>query len=407
MPISVGRKGTPPANVLGTTETGVPTQTAQTQAGQQAAIAFTTASMLSSMIGAGLTASAGSAINNNPYGLPTRGFARGLWLSVTITSTGNTATVAAPTGVSNFPFCYLNNISLTKPNGDVLLPPNFNGYDAYLDNKYLARGIRPFDAKLSPVYSAPTTGAGATAGSGKFVLYVPFELDSVDAFGAQPNADGASQYQLNITTNTAAAAYGANYSATAGTAPNGTVNITIETMLDYWPVPAAQGAQIAPNSLGARSFLDMATPPVSSSSSNVKITTVGSNIRAVIFQLLNANGVRTDADWPNLTRLELEGVPFFSRYQDIWQDETARMYRYTGAKDSAGGIDSGVYVYFWPIARQGFVSPDSPRSQWLRTAPGSDFEFYPSVFGANAATLKIIASRVTMPSAANVNGSGR
>jgi hypothetical protein len=329
-----------------------------------------------------------------------------MWLSVTITSTGNSATVTAPSGAANFPFSYIAGLSLIKPNGDILLPPNLSGWDLYLDNKYLARGYQPFDAKQSPVYAAPTTGAGGTAGTGKFVLYIPFELDSVDAFAAQANADGASQYQLNISTNTAAVAYGTANNSTAGTPPNGTVNISIETQLDYWPVPAQQGAQVAPASFGARSFLDLQTPVVSSGTQQVKLTSVGSNIRAILFQLQNAAGARTDADWPNLTRIELEGIGFFSRDVDIWKDEMSRGYRYVGAQDAAGGIDSGVFVYNWPICRQGFVSADAPRSQWLRTAPGSDLELYPSTFGANAATLRVITSRVTMPSPKNVAASG-
>lgn len=396
-------KAIPGGNANGNVDTGVPAS-AQVQAGTKAVIPFVAASMLSSMLGAVLTATAGQPPINSPYGLPTRGFVRGMWLVVTIASSGNSATVAAPTGAANFPFSYLSGLSLVKPNGDILLPPNLTGWDLYLDNKYLARGFQPFDAKQSPIYVAPTTGSGGTAGTGKFALYVPFELDSVDAFAAQPNADGASQYQLAVSTATPAVAYGAAQNGSAGTAPNGTVSISIETQLDYWPVPAQSGAQTAPSSLGARSFLDLQTPVVNSGTSQVKLLAVGSNIRAIAFQLQTAAGARTDADWPALTRMELEGIGFFTRYADIWKDEMARAYRYTGALDAPGGIDSGVYVYAWPIMRQGYASVDSPRSQWLRTAPGSDLELYPANFGGGAASMRVLTSRVTMPASAPAGG---
>jgi hypothetical protein len=404
MALNLGKNaGGAPANPLGTTDTGVPAGTVPAGGKQQ--IGFTVASMLSSMVGATLLATAGQSPINSPYQLPTRGYVRGMWLSVTITVAANAATVVAPTGAANFPFSYISGLSLIKPNGDILLPPNTTGWDLYLDNKYFARGFQPFDPKQDPVFVTPTVGAGATAGSGKFILYIAFELDSVDAFAAQSNADGASAYSLNVTTNTAAIAYGASQNGTAGTPPTaGTTSLSFETQLDYWPVPAGSNVQVAPTSLGSRSFLDLQTPVVNASTSQVKLTAVGSNIRAIAFQLLNAAGARTDVDWPNLTRIELEGIGFFARYIDIWKSEMARSYRYIGALDGPGGIDSGVYIYNWPIMRQGFVSADSPRSQWLRTAPGSDLELYPSVFGAGATTLRVLTSRVTMPSAAAVAG---
>jgi hypothetical protein len=406
--MAIKRSSGQPGNTLGTADTGTTAGAATAAAGQRAQIPFTVASMMSSMTAATLAAPAGGAINNNPYGLPTRGFVRGMWLSVSVNVTGNAATVVAPTGAQNLPFSYISNISLTKPNGDILLPPNFNGTDLWLDNKYLARGFQPTDPKQSPVFVAPSTGAGSTAGTGKFILYIAFELDANDAFAAQPNADGAAQYQLNITTNTPAVAYGTANNTAAGVAPTASaVTLSFETMLDYWPVPAMQGAQTVPDSYGARQFLDLQTPPVTPSTSQVKLTAVGSGIRGMVFVLQNAAGARDDTDWPQLVRMELEGIGFFQRYQDIWKDEISRLCDYRFTQDTAGGIDSGVYVFNWPFSRQGFSSADSPRSQWLRTAPGSDLEFYPATFGAGATTLRVITNRVTLPSAQSAVGSGK
>jgi hypothetical protein len=265
---------------------------------------------------------------------------RFLRLTVTGTTAGNAAAVAFN---NDGPFNALQQISVLTANGDALTSP-IDGFSQYLINKYFALGTGRRDPVSDPVYSV-TTGAGATGGSFKFQILIPFEVDTRDAFCALENMAANQSYLLQMSLSPTSQIY--------TTAPTSAPVVTVRAVMEYWAAPAAQtstgvGQQTAPNGDGSVSLLQTQQPAiVPSTSQNIQLVNVGNTIRGQIFVLRTGAGVRTDADWPDVTTFYQNGQPLMLKTRDNWKSQMAQEYAITGgtsATPAVNTLDTGVYV---------------------------------------------------------------
>lgn len=227
-----------------------------------------------------------SAVPISPIQIPAAGHLAGVELLIQIATTGNAATTSAPTGITDSPWGVINQLSVVNAAGDNIISP-IDGYALYLINKYGAfRGQPPFvDPRRDAYFSALTTGAGATAPTGQFRLFVPFEIDPSQAFCAVPNLAANKAYILQIQLNPLASLFsgaGGN-----GTASNGTTTVTITAISHYWSVPAAVnaggvGQQQAPTGTGSVALWQIEPIVMSAGDKLLQLHNVGNVIREAI-----------------------------------------------------------------------------------------------------------------------------
>lgn len=352
------------------------------------AFTFTTGNM----VGAAVTPLA-------PIELPAAGFLRDIELLVTITSTGNAATVANPTGNHDVPWNYISSMQITNAAGDTIYVP-MGGYFYYLVHKWSGVYQPPFnDPRNLPQFAAPTTGAGATAGTGAFILNIPFELDPRDAFCALPNLAANKAYQVLINVNPVSTVY-----AGGGTAPNGTVTLNFTMTLNYWSQPnPANGAgmpqETAPGGVGSVSLWRLQSQVVTAGNKITQLLNVGNVIRDIVFVLYdNASpSKRTSADWPAISYIRLNNDQLFYKPSSNWESQMKLFFGFGSTaqtKDTAGNQDFGVYVIGDLLAQHGSVEPDNPRDQYLVTLDSTLLQHEAANFGAAAGTLFIMTNEV-------------
>lgn len=345
------------------------------------------------------TLAAGATTPVQPIELTAAGFLRYLDLDVTITSTGNAAAVANP-AVTDLPWNVINSFAVTNAAGDSIYVP-IGGYSLYLINKYGGVYESPFnDPRNDPAFTATTTGAGATAGSGRFLLRVPFELDPRDAFCSLPNLAANKNYQISMVLSSIAGIW------QGGTAPNGTVTVTIQITMHYWSQPnAANGAgypqETAPNGVGSVALYRLQTAPVAGGGNRVtQLLNVGNVIRWLSLTLYDtaAPNVRSDAQFSgiNYLRLNNDQLLYWPSLAN-WSSEMKKAYGYgvtAGTKDTAGNLDTGVYVVSEFMAQHDKVTVDGPRDQYLLTLDSTLLQHEAANFGATANLLQVLSCEI-------------
>lgn len=345
-----------------------------------------------------------SVVTARPIEVPASGFLRKLEFLFTVTSSGNSATVAAPGATLSFPWNLIASIQVTNAAGDSITVP-LTGYELYLINKYLGDREPPnCDPYNDPQYSAVVTGAGGTGGSFAFRLYFPFELDPRDAFCALPNMASNKSYQVIIQWNAVATIFA------GGTAPNGTVSLALTVDQHYWgqPQPAnAEGMpqETEPAANGSVSLFRRQADTVSAGGRVMQLYNVGNVIRWGAFYLQSsaANNPRTDSDFPALSYIRLNNDQMFLKRKGGWASEMRERYGFGTAaatKDAAGFLDTGVYVMSDYIVQHEHVTPDSPRDQYLVTVDATLYQYEAAVFGATASLFTLLQNEIKPNSAA-------
>lgn len=348
------------------------------------------------------TLQAGAATPAAPIELPAAGYLRDMVMIVQLTSTGNAATVALP-AVTDAPWNVIDSMQITNAAGDTIYVA-MNGYFYYLIQKYSACYQVPFnDPRDNPGFVALTTGAGATAGSGTFVLHVPFEQDPRDAFCALPNLAANKAYQVLI-----------NWAAISkvfqgGTAPNGTVTVSLTIVLNYWSQPqAANGAgypqQVTPQGVGSVSLWRIQTQPITGGDKITQLFNVGNVIKSIGFALYdNATpSKRDDTDWPAISYVRLNNDQLLYKPTTFWLDEMRQSTGFgkaAGTKDTALNLDTGVYWITDFYNQHGASEVDGPRDQYLTTLDATLLQHEGANFGANASTLYVLTNEIKPSSA--------
>lgn len=333
----------------------------------------------------------GASVPLPPIQVAAAGYLAGLECIVNITSAANAATVT--TTPADQPWAVINQMSLVNSAGDNIISP-VSGYQWYLMNKYGANRVQPpfNDPRRDPQFSALTTGAGATAGSGTFRLWIPVEVDPAQAFCAIPNLAANKAYNLNFLIAPTTAIY--------GVAPT-TPQVSITVIQHFWSQPsgvngAGVAQQVAPPSVGSVSLWQIETAPVTPGDRLIQSHNVGNVIREVIFILRTAAGVRTAADWPALSQIVLNNDLLFYLPLLEWQAHMAEAFGYnTGAVETSGGLDNGVFVLSqFMSVENGQAQPSGQRDQYLPTLDATLLQWRGTNIGATGSTLEILTNSI-------------
>jgi len=323
------------------------------------------------------------------------GYLRSLQLTVVGTTSGNAATVAFQ---PDAPFNVLQQITFTSPNGDSIISL-LDGFALYALVKYGAFASGPIDPVADPNYVL-TTGAGGTGGSFKFIIDIPIELDSRDAFTSLQNMAANQQFALQLSLNSLAQLY--------STAPTSAPVVTITAVMHYWSAPSQTNTDgnvqaTAPIGDGSLSLIQTQTPPITpGSQQNIQLLNVGNVIRFPLFILRNSSGVRTEADWPTVTNFYVNNDLWYYKPKDQWRTQHAREYELFPSAPTAtptkGALDNGVFP-FTDFINDGSsgdknVQAANNRNLWLVTGPGTAFNIEAVNWGASASTLQVIENVV-------------
>lgn len=333
------------------------------------------------------------------------GFLRWLELVVTLTTSGNAATVAF---AADGPFNALSFIEFMPPSGDPPIVPH-NGYQLYLWNKYgFMSQSPPFSDPRRDVGFFATAGAGATGGSASFTLRLPFEMDPASGYGSISNSAANKSYLLSMIVNSTANMY--------TTPPTSAPAVRVIGWMYYWDEPSAQtraGSQqeTAPWDIGTFQQLRIDTPPLTAGDKIIKVNNAGPVLRNLLFIMRQSSGLRvtTAADIPALWDFMFNSRDRFLISDSQLLSDMAEAFGYqqgTGAGgfgtspsfDVANGLDTAVrcFPYFNDY---GGIAPTNPRTQYQVTADATLTQIRGTSFGASVATGEILTDLVRPRSA--------
>lgn len=330
-----------------------------------------------------------------PIEIAPAGFIRYIELEITGTTAGNAATVAF---AADGPWNLLQAVFVYNSAGDTIQVP-LDGYTVYAQNKFgcLSQNPPNNDPKRDPAFST-TTGAGATGGSFKFIIRIPWEVDSRDALASLPNMAANKSYQLGFTLNSSGQIY--------TTPPTTLPVISVAAVVHYWHAPDQSNTngypqQTAPRGNGTLSMWRTQQPNVNSSTDQyVQLLNVGNVLRCIIFILRTAAGVRTSADWPALAQLVLNNDVMFYEPKDFLLRDICQAYGLDGSltADNKGALDTGVFPIpytLWSGADGvGVAAAGNNRDLWLPTLDTTLLQLHASSWGAAAGNLNILTNEI-------------
>lgn len=339
-----------------------------------------------------------------PIQVPANGYMRFIELDVVFSVTGNAATVAGVT--ADAPWNIIGQISLTTSSGDSLMVP-VGGFALFCINKFgTFSGTAPFcDPRADSSFTAPTVGAGATAGSFNFNLKLPMEIDQSSGYGSLPNLAANRSYFVQGQFNPLTSLF--------TTPPNGTTTVTITAVANFWAVPNATNAngdaqQQEPVGNGSFSVWQLETIPVTASTSLYTLHNVGNVIRQIIMIYRDVSGVRTaTANSPALFELVLNNDELFYRPKTEFIRKVTSQTGYGanyGASSAALGTAQGQEQAVWPwldFLAQGeaIIECNNPRDQYLPTLDATLLQVRGTAWGV-AGTLEVYTNSV-VPISAN------
>jgi hypothetical protein len=301
---------------------------------------------------------------------------RAIWLQVTITSTGNTATVAFN---GDMPLGSLSTVTFSDANNKPIVGP-FDSYTLALINKYGGYDALG-DPRASAVYSA-TTGSGSTGGSAAFVLRVPIEAVQRTGIGALQNQSSASQFQLKMTANTLANIY--------STAPSGTVTLKVQAFESGWWKGSNTAYAQAPKAAGSTQYWVRGSYTALNGSVQQQLSQgLGYPIRNIINVNYATGGARSSADYPDPIQFLFRGANLWNVSQKLWQDQMSRTFNLNVTSlDTAGALDTGVFVL--PFDTEFGIMPGQETGLgYLVTDPGDSFQLIGS-FAASSTLYHVV-----------------
>lgn len=315
------------------------------------------------------------------------GYLAALYIIVTCTTSGNSATVAFN---ADAPFNVIQTLLWTDPANNPLIGP-MSGHDLYECIKFGGYSFSD-DAKQSPVYSV-TTGSGSTGGSFEFVLRLPIEIVKRDAFGSVPNKSGSATYKLNLTLAASTDVY--------STAPTtlGTVRVQIQ-----------QKSYADPNSTDGKGNSAAQDPPAvntfqywnkqsiilnAGAMSNVRFNSFNGYARNLIFELRDSNNSRQqgDSDFPAIFQMVYETIMPINRLKESWKHMIGENFGYVNAVETAGGRDYGVYPE-WYTTDYGLKPGAESRLGYLPITDATALNLYGTIGGSGSHTLNIFTNYV-------------
>lgn len=265
----------------------------------------------------------------NDIEVPPYGYLRSLRFLFTLSGGAGTAVTAA----GDAPWNLINSITFFDASSDPIV--TVSGYQLYLINKYGGFGFT--DPKLLPSYSA----IAAATGDASFALNIPIEILSRMGLGALANMNSSATYKVNIITNPASVVY--------GTVPTTLPVLTVTLIMKAWAKPPA--TDLLGNQLTTAPPLSNTTQYLTSQSisnlngmEDMQIKRVGNYIRNLIFVSRNSSTQARQDVLPTGAALKMDNVPRTYLDSSTLKDDMSQLFRLYNAEESAGGLDTGVFV---------------------------------------------------------------
>lgn len=315
------------------------------------------------------------------FDVPAYGYARRIWIGLTIS--GGVGSGTAAVYKEDAPFSWYQNLQVQDVNGAQIIAP-LDGFDLYLINKY-GGYLFAADAKYQPGYNQ-----GGIGGNSVFWLFFPFEIRSRDALGSLPNKNAATNYKVS---GTLAATTNVFATAPAPTLPTSAV---VRFMLQAWWDPQETDLAGRPQAQTppANNTLQMWSKQNSTHNSGAvthRLTQTGYFDRNIIFIDRNATPARADNAFPSPAVLVYEGATWTTIPQDLWKVNLAQDYGYFAASEAANGLDNGVFVLNL-MHDFGLQPGDEMGMAWLPTTSATRFELQGN--STAAGTLAILTNYV-------------
>lgn len=330
--------------------------------------------------------------NLGPIDIATYGFARAIVIQVDITGDNAGAAVVALT--EDAPWDAFAELAVSDVNGAPIFGP-MEGYNIYLHHKY--GGFRnQRDPKLYPssVYAALSTGNGATAGTGKFMLRINLDRGERDGLGALANMNASSAYKIRGTIN--------NLLGIFTTAPSAGATMRVRMTLEAYSQPnefdaAGRPQATVPPANGTTGYYSRFQFNANAGNNVVKHTRVGNMIRNLIYVARRAGTSRANGQ----TDLVGQQLQWFAdsrmltnKVFEAIQMQMAEWYNFTSVTlEAAGGPDNGVFILPFMTEFDGMAGYEM-RDHWLPTTQATRLELnVPNL--ANAGVLTVITDDVS------------
>jgi hypothetical protein len=310
------------------------------------------------------TTTPGSGTTQLPNYTPSSNYLiRGIYVQVSATASGNSATVAF---AGDAPLNIFSTVEFDDTGGNPVLGP-FDSYTLAMVNKWGGYQTNS-DPRNSAVYSA-VTGSGSTGGSFALVLFVPIEAVSRTGLGSLMNTSADSTYTLQLTMNTSAAIY--------STAPTTVPAVTTKCYLSGWWKGSNSSASPTPRLVGSTQYHIRGTYNSLNGAQQFQVKQgLGQALRTVY--LLNydvSSGNRSTSDFPDPFQWIYRGTNMINISRNMWQDQMSRQWGYSNATlDAANGLDTGVFVYSF-ATDFGNKPGDELGSSYLITSQGDSNQF--------------------------------
>lgn len=289
------------------------------------------------------------------------GWIRGVYYWFSMTTSGNTASVAF---TADAPFSVINQMTFYDLGQRQVIGP-IGGYDWMTLVKFGAYANLA-DPRADQEYSV-TSGSGATGGSFNFCLYLPFEIVARDSLGTLQNESNPG-WTVQVTLEASTVIY--------STSPT-----TLGTFrMRGLPVSYTEPEATSPS---GRPFAQ--TPPVpgtmqywrtendalaAGSQDYDLVNGIGFPIRNIIWKDVDTSaGTRAagETDWPDPVTVTYGNVTLFVKPKEQWNSEVGRDFRLTSTTaDTANGLENGVFPQYY--TKDFFTQPGAElRYKYLQT----------------------------------------
>lgn len=325
--------------------------------------------------------------------LPLAEIPPGNWLAeaslfFTVTSAGNAANVALQ---ADAPWSLLQEVAWLDAAGNAI--HSVTGYDLYLIN-LLGGYAFSTDPVSSPWYSALTTGAGATAGSGQFLLHIPIEIIQRDGIGVYPNGGSNATTRIRIVLAPSTAVY--------STAPTTLPTVAVYGISRGYQLPAVDspaGTPYATEPPGVGTFQQWSriAYDFAAGDRTIPLQRKGQTFRTLLFVFRDNTGARSNSMLANTQlgnfRFEVDGVAMLNGPYGYLRDQLWRRQSIATANLPAGVLQwSGAHEWDGKVGGE-------MRDSWIVTQPGTIAQVV-SNFAATG-TLTVITNEIIIPDLGN------
>jgi len=283
----------------------------------------------------------------DPYKLSTIGFVSAVYIYVSIAASNPGGAVVALQ--EDAPWSIFDSLTLydvgSKPIGG-----SMSGADWFEVIKHGGYTICDDErGNTGSTYTALTTGAGATAGSGTFCLRIPVAINKRNGLGAIVNKNAGSTLRIEANLGALSAIY--------STAPSAGATATITMVIDGYLDAATSDTRgnpvhAEPPGGDTTQFLTKHSYAVNASSTGFKIKydPVDGPVRSLlhIFRT-TAAGTRAagDAAWAPQSTIRYENLDPWVWTDWFWRRRIASWFDYRGTPDAARARSNGVYPFIF------------------------------------------------------------